>query len=92
MKIEFDLDKSEKNAQERSLAFTRAADFDWEGAVYAEDSRNPYPEQRFVAVGYLEGQLHVLCFTPVDGGVRIISFRKANTREARNYGKALTID
>lgn len=92
MKIEFDPVKSEKNARERDLPFERAADFDWDGAIYTEDSRNPYPERRFVAVGYLGEQLHVLCFTPVAGGVRIISFRKANSREARIYGKALTLD
>ena len=90
MKIEFDPVKSEKNARERDLPFERAADFDWDGAIYIEDSRNPYPERRFVAVGYLGERLHVLCFTPVAGGVRIISFRKANMREARDYGKALT--
>ena len=92
MKIEFDPAKSEKNARERDLPFERAADFDWEGAVYTEDSRNPYPERRFVAVGYLDERLHFLCFTPIEGGVRIISFRKANTREAQTYGKALTLD
>jgi len=92
MKIEFDPVKSEKNAQERDLPFERAADFDWEGAIYAEDSRNPYPERRFLAFGYLDNRLHVLCFTPIMGGVRIISFRKANTREAKSYGKALTLD
>ena len=26
-----------------------------------------------------------ICFTPIDGGVRIISFRKANRREVRCY-------
>jgi uncharacterized DUF497 family protein len=92
MKIEFDPAKSEKNARERDLPFERAADFDWDGAIYAEDSRNPYPERRFVAVGYLDERLHFLCFIPIEGGVRIISFRKANTREAHTYGKALTLD
>jgi uncharacterized DUF497 family protein len=36
--------------------------------------------------------LHVLCFTPIEGGIRVISFRKANMREARKHGKPLTID
>jgi hypothetical protein len=92
MKIEFDPAKSEKNRQERDLPFELAADFDWAGARYAEDLRNPYPERRFVAVGHLGERLCVLCFTPVPGGVRIISFRKANDREIKRYGKALTTD
>ncbi len=92
MKIDFDTAKSEKNRIERDLPFDRASDFGWADAVYAEDVRNQYPERRFVAVGYLDERLHVLCFTPVPDGVRIISLRKANDREAKRYGKALTTD
>lgn len=92
MKIDFDPAKSAKNKQERGLPFERAAEFIWEEAVYSEDTRTQYPERRFVAVGYLENRLHVICFTPIAGGVRIISFRKANDREVRNYGKAITLD
>lgn len=53
--------------------------------VLSEDVRRPYPEQRFVALGWLDERLHVLCFTPVPGGLRVISFRKANSREQRAY-------
>lgn len=87
MKIDFDLIKSDKNYRERQLSFERVADFDWETALYAEDIRHFYPEQRFVAVGFLDERLHVICFTPIDEGVRIISFRKANLREVRRYEK-----
>ena len=91
MKIEYDSAKSEKNVLERNLPFDRALEFDWSDAIFAEDNRTLYSERRFVAVGYLEKRLHVLCFTPIPGGVRIISFRKANDREAKRHGKALTI-
>lgn len=87
MKIEFDPEKSKKNNRDRGLPFDRAADFDWETARYVEDIRIPYPEQRFVAMGYVGNRLHVICFTPIDEGVRIISFRKANLREVRRYEK-----
>ena len=90
MKIEFDRAKSEKNARERGLPFEAAAEFDWETALYAEDSRFPYPERRFVALGFIDARLHVVCFTPIDGGVRIISFRKANAHEVRRYEKEAT--
>ena len=62
MEIEFDLAKSEKNRLERNLPFEMGADFDWTGASYAEDVRNPYPERRFVAVGYLGGQVACALF------------------------------
>ena len=31
---------------------------------------------------------HVVCFTPIEGGIRVISLRKANAREVRRYDKA----
>ncbi len=92
MRIEFDPRKSARNKAERQLPFERAADFEWHDAVLIPDERNDYPEPRFVAVGYLDARLHILCFTPIEGGIRVISFRKANLREARRYGKPLTID
>lgn len=85
MIIEFDLAKSERNARERGLPFDRANEFDWETATYEEDVRRGYSERRFVALGYLGERLHMLCFTPVEDGVRIISFRKANRREVMRY-------
>ena len=88
MRIEFDAAKNERNIRERGLSFERAAEFDFAGATIRQDARKPYPEPRFVALGVLDGRLHVLCFTPVAGGVRVISFRKANTREVRNHEQA----
>lgn len=87
MKIDFDPEKSKKNDRDRGLPFEQAIDFDWETAIYSEDNRNPYPERRFVAMGYLRKRLHVLCFTPIESGVRVISFRKANLREVQRYEK-----
>ena len=75
MKIEFDAAKSENNARERNLPFHLVENFDWETALIAKDDRRVYPESRLVAIGYLENRLHVLCFTPIEEGVRIISLR-----------------
>jgi len=89
MKIEFDSKKSEKNALERELPFQLVEYFEWDTAIYEEDTRKLYPEQRFVAVGYLNSRLHVVCFTPIIEGIRVISFRKANSREVRSYEEAI---
>ena len=85
MIIEFGPVKSERNARTRDSPFYRAAEFDWETAIYWEDTRGAYGESRFVALGYLDTRLHVVCFTHMPVGVRIISFRKANSREIRRY-------
>lgn len=87
MRIEFDLRKSERNARERDLPFDLAHDFDWDGAIYEVDDRRDYPERRVFALGYLGDRLHAICFTPIEGGVRVISFRKANKREIRYHAE-----
>jgi len=85
MRIDFDPAKSAQNTEVRFLSFERAGDFDWETAIYCVDDREEYPETRIVALGFLGVRLHVICFTPIDGGARIISFRKANRREVKRY-------
>jgi uncharacterized protein len=85
MKVEFDESKSDKNARERGLPFEIVHIFDFSTAVVREDVRKDYPERRFVAVGYIGERLHVMCFTPVRGGIRVISLRKANEKEVRAY-------
>ena len=90
MHIEFDPAKNEVNIRNRRLSFEQAAEFDFHTAVVAQDTRKAYTETRFVAVGFLDKRLHVLCFTPRAGGIRVISFRKANAREAIRYGKPQT--
>lgn len=92
MRIEFDPAKSARNIAERGLGFERAAAFDFRTAVVAQDTRKAYPEPRFVAVGFLDARLHVLCFTPIAGGIRVISFRKANAREVRDHDSTRTPD
>ena len=85
MEISFDPSKNDKNLSERQLSFTRVIDFDWGSALVKEDVRKNYPERRFIAIGYLDKRLHVLCFAETELGIRVISFRKANEREGKVY-------
>ncbi len=78
MEITYDLEKNSKNVLERDLPFSKVAHFNWHTATFKEDQRKNYPEQRFVAVGYLEDRLHVLCFSETNLGIRVVSLRKAN--------------
>ncbi len=88
VRIEFDAAKNETNVRNRQLSFERAAEFDFATAIVKQDVRQRYPEARYVAVGFLGTRLHVLCFCPLDGGIRVISFRKANAREVRHHEEA----
>ena len=92
MKIDFDPIKNEKNIRVRGILFERAAEVDFDTALIFPDTRKEYGETRYIALCYLDRRLHVLCFTETETGIRVISFRKANEREAKRYGKAQTID
>jgi Protein of unknown function (DUF497). len=45
------------------------------------DNRRDYGEIRHRALGFLDHRLHALVFVEIVGGIRVISFRKANKRE-----------
>jgi hypothetical protein len=90
MAISYDPAKNERNVRERGLSFDRAADFDFTTAAFNTEIRKG--EIRRVATGYLGKRLHLLCYIPTPDGIRVISFRKANSREAKRYGKPQTID
>ncbi|MGQ0511077.1 MAG: BrnT family toxin [Betaproteobacteria bacterium] len=92
MRISYDPAKNQRNIRDRGLSFESAAEFDFENALYAVDKRRDYGETRYIAVGMLEGRLHVLCFTETPEGIRVISFRKANAREVNRHAKAKAAD
>ena len=94
--ISFDPHKNERNIRERGLSFelasASASAFEFETATIQADLREDYGEVRYVALGSLHGRLHILCFTETPDGIRVISFRKANDREVKNYAQAQTPD
>ncbi len=89
MEITFDPEKNARNLRERNLSFGLAAAFDFEHAATHVERRGS--ENRIVSVGYLGDRLHVLCYLETDTGIRVISFRKANQREATKYGIPKTL-
>ncbi|MGC2415235.1 MAG: BrnT family toxin [Stellaceae bacterium] len=92
MDITFDPAKNERNIRERDLSFDQARDFDFATAIVEIDERRDYGEIRVVALGFLEGRLHSLCYVETEVGIRVISFRKANAREIKRYEKTKTTD
>ncbi len=83
--VSFDPVKDERNIAERGLSFQQVADFDFASALFWLDQRKIYPEQRVVALGLLGGRVHSLVFAETSTGIRVISFRKANSREVKRY-------
>jgi uncharacterized protein len=85
MRIEFDPAKSARNEKLRGISFEALAIFEWATAVVIADTRRDYGEPRYRALGFAEGRLHSLVFTPRADGIRVISLRRANCREVRRY-------
>ncbi|MBB4041987.1 hypothetical protein GGR34_003672 [Microvirga flocculans] len=85
MKIDFDIAKSLRNAVKRGLPFDLVEGFDWNTALVVEDLRSDYPERRFQALGLIGNKLHMVVFTPIEGGVRVISLRAASRKERSRW-------
>lgn len=85
MQITYDPAKDARNVEERGLPFALVRDFEWSTALILEDDRFDYGECRYRAMGYIGDRLYVVVFTPRGGAVHVISFRKANKREVKNY-------
>jgi uncharacterized protein len=71
----------------RGLSFERVTDLDWSTAVIVEDARHDYGEPRLLVMARLDDRLDVAVVTPRGQDLHVISFRKANKREVRQYGK-----
>jgi uncharacterized protein len=53
------------------------------------DNRFDYGETRQIAFGFINKRLFVCVYIDRDGGRRVISLRKANTREVKRYGEKI---
>ena len=86
MKFEWDEVKSDACFRERGFDFAYAASaFADPNRLVLQDSRYSYGEDRYRLIGRIDGRLYVLAYTPRGGALRIISARKANLREVKNY-------
>ena len=85
MQISYDPAKNDRNIKERGLSFERVRDFDFVQAQFDIDDRKDYGETRQIALGLLDGRVHLLIFTMRNDVIRVISFRKAHFKEVKEY-------
>ena len=83
MDYDWDDDKREANLEKHGLDFNLAYRFQWRTAATRVSERRG--ELRFLAHGYIGERLHAVIYTIRDGKIRVISLRKANARERRDY-------
>ena len=88
MQITYDQAKDSANQAKHGVSLADAQAFEWEDALSRRDDRYTYGEVRMSAIGYIGNRLHVVIYTDREYIRRIISLRKANKREERQYAKA----
>lgn len=86
----FDWDEAKRGANlaKHGVDFADAARLDWDAAVVIVDDRGDYGEIRWRVAAPLDGRLHMAVVTPRGQRLRIISLRKANAREVRQWENA----
>ena len=88
MEFEWDENKNRINIEKHHVSFQRAAKI-FEGDVLEwEDTLKDYGETRIIAIGRSEGRLLRVVYTQRGNKIRIISARKANKNDRRNYYNA----
>ncbi|WP_036177435.1 BrnT family toxin [Massilia sp. 9096] len=88
MQITFDHAKDQINVEKHDVSLSATADFEWDDALVSVDERRNYGEARMIAIGYIGERLYVVVYVDRHDSRRIISLRKANSREARYYAEA----
>ena len=91
MNVTFDPAKDAANLAKHGFSLLDAVGFEWETAVVWPDTRWDYGEPRMVALGYIGLRIMSVVFVdrppeqPTER--RVISLRKANTREVKRYAE-----
>ena len=87
MRFEWDENKRLSNLAKHGLDFSKVGPlFENDGRLLtAEGLRGIYGESRFIGFGRLRNEVVAICFTTRSEVIRIISLRKANSREKKKY-------
>jgi uncharacterized DUF497 family protein len=85
MKLVFDENKNAINIAKHGVSLADAEKIEWETLLAIEDKRYDYGEIRIIGYALIEIRLYCVVFTDRENERRIISLRKANSREVKNY-------
>jgi len=87
--FEWDEGKNTYNQAKHGLRFEEALGFNWDKALFLDRSRFVDEEPRYAAVNYFRKKLHTIIFTRRGTMTRIISMRRSNRQEEKDYEKAI---
>ncbi|MBS0569200.1 MAG: BrnT family toxin [Proteobacteria bacterium] len=89
MRIDFDPVKDARNLDTHGVSLAEAEQIEWDELLALEDARRDYGEVRMIGYAPIGNRLYCVVFTDRAGRRRIISLRKANSREVRRYAKQI---
>ena len=89
MNIEFDSVKNAANVAKHGVSLTLAAKIEWSDVLCAPDTRRDYGEVREIGFALIERRLYLVVFVQRSAVMRIISLRKANSREVKLYDETI---
>lgn len=91
MEFEWDARKAAQNITKHGVPFEYAARVFLDPHLLdAADDRRDYSEERRLTLGKIEGRIFAVAYTPRGKVIRLISARKANQRERRQYDETLS--
>ena len=89
MKIEFDPAKRQAVPEARDLYMALAGEIFEGPTITVMDLRKDSGETRFVTIGFLRRRMVAVAWTPRGAARRIISMRKPNAKEQKEFGPDL---
>jgi uncharacterized DUF497 family protein len=88
-RLEFDPAKNGTNLLKHGISLDRFADMDFDAALIAEGvAHSTATETRWIALGPIDGVLHVGIVTYRGDATRVISLRRASRSERKQYEQA----
>ena len=85
MKITFDPAKDASNVEKHGVPLALAVELDWDSLWSVPDHRTDSGELRMVGNAIAEDRLFCVVYTDRGELRRVISLRKANSREVKRY-------
>jgi len=89
MKLTFDPKKDAANVAKHGVSLAMADDLEWDTLECKQDTRREYGEPRQIGYAVAGDRLYCIVFVdrPADAPTerRVISLRKANSREVKQY-------
>ena len=85
MQITFDPDKDAANVAKHAVSLAVAKELEWDTLQCKEDSRRNYGETRMAGYAFIGERLYGVVYVVRGDVYRVISLRKANQREVKNY-------